>query len=298
MTLEQLRVFVAVAERLHVTDAAAALGLTQSAASASLRALETRLGAALFDRVGRRIELTEAGRVFLPQARAVLARAEEAEQALADLAGLRRGRVRLWASQTAGGYWLPPLVARFRLAHPGIAVSLLIGNTEEVAHAVTGGAADLGVVEGEVEDPVLVRIDVGADHLVAVAAPGLAVHDLASVAWVMRERGSGTRQVVEAALRAGGLDPSRLPVVLELPSNEAVRSAVEAGAGATLLSRLVVDAALAAGRLREVEGLRAERRFTALVHGDRRRSRAVGAFLDDVRLGLHPGSRQDGRPSR
>ena len=258
MTLEQLRVFVEVAGRLHVTAAAAALGMTQSAASASLRALEARLGAALFDRVGRRVELTEAGRVFLPEARAVLARAEAAEGTLADLAGLRRGRLRLWASQTVGGYWLPPLIARFRAAHPGVGITLEIGNTEEVARAVLAGVADLGVVEGEVGDALLVRVDVGSDRLVAVASPGLAVPALGRADWVMRERGSGTRQVVEGALRGHGIDPGGLAVVLELPSNEAVRSAVEAGAGVTVLSRLVVDGGLAAGRLRELEGLGVE----------------------------------------
>ena len=116
MTLEQLRVFVEVAERLHVTRAASVLNLTQSAASASLQALETRLGTALFDRVGRRIELTEAGRILLPEARAVLTKVSGAEQALAELDGLLRGRLRLWASQTIAGYWLPPFLYRFHTA--------------------------------------------------------------------------------------------------------------------------------------------------------------------------------------
>ncbi len=100
MTLDQLRVFVAVAEREHVTKAAKALNLTQSATSAAIAALEERHDVRLFDRVGRRIELTEAGRLFLPEARAVLARAEDAGIALAELAGLKRGRLRIVASQT------------------------------------------------------------------------------------------------------------------------------------------------------------------------------------------------------
>src|SRR6185312_15550431 len=144
MTLEQLRIFVAVAEREHVTQAARDLGLTQSATSAAFTALEARYATQLFNRVGRRIELTEAGRLFLVEARAVLARTADAETVLADLAGLRRGALAIAASQTVANYWLPPLLHRYRLACPGIAVSLAIGNTEMVAARVREGASDLG----------------------------------------------------------------------------------------------------------------------------------------------------------
>ena len=116
MTLEQLRVFVEVAERLHVTQAAAALNMTQPAASAAIHALETRLGTALFNRVGRRLELTEVGTVLLPEAKVVLAKVAQAEQSLTELEGLLRGRLRLWASQTIAGYWLPPFLYRFHVA--------------------------------------------------------------------------------------------------------------------------------------------------------------------------------------
>jgi DNA-binding transcriptional LysR family regulator len=293
MTFEQLRVFIAVAERLHVTQAAAALHMTQSAASAAVQALETGLGAKLFNRVGRHIELTETGRVFLPEARAVLKRLAEAEETLADLEGLERGRLALWASQTIAGYFLPGFIARFHEAHPNIELSLVIDNTAGVARAVAAGDADLGFVEGDVEDPLLVRVDVGADQLVLIVA---ANHPLAAKArmkpdemrglkWTLRERGSGTRQIFEDAMRAYGIDPDALDVTLELPSNEAVRSAVEAGSGATVISRLVAEAKLSAGRLAVLPLAFPERRFTALRHGDRSRSRAEAAFLDFVRAG-------------
>jgi DNA-binding transcriptional LysR family regulator len=293
MTLEQLRVFVAVAERLHVTRAAAALNMTQSSASAAIQALETSLDTKLFNRVGRHIELTEAGRVFLPEARAVLKRMAQAEQALAELEGLERGRLALWASQTTAGYFLPRFIARFHEKWPGIELSLTIDNTTGVARAVAGGEADLGFVEGDVDDPLLVRIDVGADTLVLVVA---ATHSLAGrramkpeelgrLKWTLRERGSGTRQIFEDAVRAYGVDPETLEVTLELPSNEAVRNAVEAGSGATVISLLVADAKLKAGALVTLPLAFPERRFTALRHGDRSRTRAESAFLDFVRGG-------------
>ena len=139
MTLEQLRIFAAVAERQHVTRAAEALNLAQSAASASIAALEAQYGTKLFHRVGRGIELTDAGQLFLSEARAVLARAEAAELALAELAGLKRGMLRVRASQTIASYWLPRYLVAFRRAHPGVDLHITAGNTAQVAAAVQGG---------------------------------------------------------------------------------------------------------------------------------------------------------------
>src|ERR1700760_3688972 len=132
MTLEQLRIFVAVAEHEHMTRAASVLHLTQSATSAAIAALEARHATRLFDRIGRNIRLTDAGRQFLIEARAVLARADAAETVLADLAGLKRGSLALAASQTVGNYWLPPLMHHFHARYPGIRLALTIGNTEQV----------------------------------------------------------------------------------------------------------------------------------------------------------------------
>lgn len=293
MTLEQLRVFIAVAERLHVTRAAAALGMTQSAASSAVRALETRVGAALFDRIGRRVELTEAGRLFLPEARAVLGRVARAERALDELNGLARGALRLHASQTIGGYWLPPVLHRFNTAHPGVTVSMAIGNTAEVARAVISGEADLGFVEGEVDDPLLARTPVARDRMALVVGAThpwagrerLDLAELAETRWVVRELGSGTRQLFEDAVRAYGHDPGALTIAWELPSNEAVRAAVEAGAGASVMSRLVAAVGLATGHLVELPLTFPEREFVALHHGDRRRSKAETALLAMIRSG-------------
>jgi DNA-binding transcriptional LysR family regulator len=293
MTLEQLRIFVVVAERLHMTQAAAVLNMAQSAVSAAIQALETSVGMRLFNRVGRRIELAAAGKVLLPEAKAVLRRVAQAEQALADLQGLLRGHLAIWASQTIAGYWLPRFVDRFHEAHAQVSVALMIGNTAQVARAVLEGDADLGFVEGDVDDPLLVPIEVGTDELVLVVGPhhpwatkkALVPGDLAATTWVLRERGSGTRQVFEDALRAYGLTADDLKVALELPSNEAVCSAVEAGRSATVISRLAVAARMTAGALVEMPLRFPERRFLALRHGDRHRSRAEAAFLELIKAG-------------
>ena len=226
MTLEQLRIFVAVAERQHVTRAAKALNLTQSAASAAVAALESRHGTRLFHRVGRGIELTEGGRLFLGEAKAVLARAEAAELALAELGGLKRGTLVVQASQTVADYWLPRHLVAFRRAFPEIDIRLAIGNTAEVARAIREGAAELGFVEGAVDDPALSSTRVARDQLELVVGPDhewakikrIDPGDLTRTEWVMREPGSGTRSAFEAALERFGLAVRLLTVAWARPS--------------------------------------------------------------------------------
>lgn len=286
MTLEQLRIFVAVAEQEHVTRAAQGLNLTQSATSAAVAALEERYATKLFDRIGRNIKLTDAGRLFLVEARAVLARASAAETVLVDLAGLKRGSLSLAASQTVGNYWLPTLIHRYQTRHPGISLDLTIGNTEQVADRVKDGVADLGFVEGEVDDPMLSIEPVAEDELAFVVGathPAAAIDAfkpdrLKSLAWVVREPGSGTRAIFEFALNGLGITPKDIGIALELPSNEAVRTAVEAGAGAALISRLVVAPSLKSGALIELRLAAPRRQFYMLRNKQRYATNAEREF--------------------
>jgi DNA-binding transcriptional LysR family regulator len=287
MTLEQLRIFVAVAERQHVTQAARALNLAQSAASHAIASLEARHDTKLFDRIGRRIELTEAGHVFLAEAKAVLARVEAAELALSEFAGLKRGTLSVQASQTIAGYWLPRHLVAFRRAYPQIRIGLSIGNTEQAAAAVANGSAEIGFVEGAVESDSFIMTPLARDQLIIVTAPEhpwasrtrLTPAMLMEADWVLREPGSGTRSVFENALADLGLDPGALRVQLELPSNEAVRAAVEAGFGATAISASVAAPSIEAGLLHHVNFRLPEREFYALRHRERYRSRAADALL-------------------
>lgn len=287
MTLDQLRVFVAVAECQHMTRAAKALHMAQSAASAAIAALESRHAVRLFHRVGRRIELTDTGTLFLSEARAVLARARSAELMLVETGGLLRGSLAVQASQTVGSYWLPRHIVAFRRLHPGIDLRLEVGNTAQVAGAVCTGLAELGFVEGLVADPSLDSAVVARDQLVLVVGdghpwvgqPALSRRDLAGADWVLRERGSGTRAALEAALERLGIASDALLRPLELPSNEAVRAAVEAGAGATVISASVAAPSLEAGLLHQVPLDLPTREFRVLFHRERHRSRAAEALL-------------------
>ena len=298
MTLDQLRIFVAVAERQHVTHAAEALNLAQSAASHAIASLEGRHQTKLFNRIGRHIELTDAGQAFLKEARAVLATVEAAELALIEFSNLKRGVLSVQASQTIANYWLPRHLAAFRSAYPQIEIRANIGNTAQVATAVENRETELGFVEAAIHSEQLTSTAVARDQIVVVAAPDhellkrepITPSDLMEVEWVLRERGSGTRSVFEASLMKFGLKAQALRVALELPSNEAVRSAAEAGLGAAVISASIAAPSLEAGLLQQIDFRLPEREFHVVTHRERHTSRAAQAFLK--MLNAAPGAKR------
>lgn len=286
MTLEQLRIFIAVASRGHLTQAAAALHLTPSAVSSAIQALERRHDVRLFHRVGRGIELSAEGRAFLDEAQRVLDAAAAAERALGEIGSGGRGTLAIAASQTSASHWLPPMLMLFRAAYPEVALSVREGNTRDVAEAVAAGRVELGVVEGDVDRDDLRATRVDEDRLVLVCAPAhplgarrdLTARDLATARWVLREPGSGTRSVFEAALRHLGVDPTALDIALELPSNEAICAAARAGTCLTAVSDLVARPHLEAGRLTALRLAFPIRHFAFLRHRERRPSKVAAAF--------------------
>jgi DNA-binding transcriptional LysR family regulator len=285
LTLEQLRIFVAVAERQHITRAAEALNLTQSAVSSAISALETRHGVTLFDRVGRSIILNETGRTFLAEAQGVLDRAKAAEGALDDLSGLMRGRLSIMASQTIASHYLPKYLVAYRAAYPQILIDVHSGNTDQVADGVESGQAELGLVEGRVDRPTLSSTLLAEDELVVVVAPGHPwassekTPDMRTTPWVVREPGSGTRAAFDVMIRSLGLDENAIDIAMVLPGNEAALGAVAAGLGATLISRNVAETYVAAGWLVVVKGPTRYRSFYVLRHKQRYRTKAAEALL-------------------
>ncbi len=186
----------------------------------------------------------------------MLARAEAAELVLADLSGMRRGTLALYASQTIASDWLPRHLVAFRRTYPEIALRLAVGNTTDAADAVRAGQAELGFVEGALDDPTLASTTIARDQLVLVVAPNHHFagrppsHPKTSPGRLGAARGwIGNPLGLRGGAHEAGLAPAQLRVTLELPSNEAVRAAVEAGGGATVLSETVVAAAIRAGTL-------------------------------------------------
>lgn len=292
MTFEQLTIFIAVAEREHVTRAAEVLHLTPSTVSAAIRKLEDTHGIELFNRVGRGLVLTSAGRNFLPEARETLARMRRAERMLADLGSLQAGSLTISASQTIASYWLPPVLMRFHETYPGIELSLSILNTAGVAKTIRQGEVEIGFVEGELDDPLIGRERLLDDAMNVVTAPEhpfadghpLGIRDLIEeTSWIMRESGSGTRSAFESALIASGQDLEDLRIALEMPSNEAVLSAVLAGKSASALSQVVVAPYLAQGGLVRANISLPKRAFFLLHHRERPLSRAAKTLADMCR---------------
>ncbi len=277
MTLEQLSIFIAVAEREHLTNGANAIGLSPSAASAAIKSLEAFYEIRLFDRVGRRIELTREGRALLAEARQTMAQVRNTEAVLSELGSLRTGSLDLAASQTIANYWLPPRLLRFQQRFGGISIRFEAANTDAVAAAVVDGRSELGFVEGNIDEPALSVSPIVHDRLVVVAAAGASVID-PDLRWIMRERGSGTRSVFEAAMAQAGFDPARLHIALVLPTNEAVLSAVRAGTCAAALSEMVVEPFVRSGELQVLPIDLPPRQFSILKHRERHLSAAARQF--------------------
>lgn len=151
MTLDQLRIFLAVVEHLHFTRAAESLYITQPAVSAAIQNLESEYGVKLFHRIGRHIEIAEAGKLLQVEAQKILDSVTLTERGLRELNNLQRGELKLGASLTIGNYWLPDKVSQFKRQYPGIFVNCTLGNAEEICEGTATGLFDLGLVTGEVK---------------------------------------------------------------------------------------------------------------------------------------------------
>ena len=201
---------MAVAAAGNMTRAAAQLHISQPAVSKRLSDLEDQLGSPLFDRLARGVRLTAAGAVLLPHAERILAMSEAAQKELLELAGMRRGSLSVGASTTIGSYLIPDLFGRFHREHPSVQLALEIANTAQIQAAVLDDRVDLGLSEGFVSSDALEVEVVAHDEMVVIVAPGhpllargtLQPKDLAGVQLLMREVGSGTRDVVEAQHRS------------------------------------------------------------------------------------------------
>ena len=251
-SLRQLEVFLATAHHENVTRAAGELAMSQSAASGSLKELEEQFDVQLFDRVGKRLQLSELGRQLRPQAETLLAQARAFEAALAGDDAM--GRLNIGATMTIGNYLAVNMIADFRKRYSGADVALNVANTESIAAGVAGFELDMGMIEGEFRHPELETLHWRDDELVAFAAPGhplanttaLSDRDLLSLPWIVRERGSGTRQTFDRAMH--GLLPD-LDITMELQHTEAIKRAVEAGLGVGCLSRISLSDAFRRGSL-------------------------------------------------
>jgi DNA-binding transcriptional LysR family regulator len=286
MNLNHLRVFASVAQYGSLTRAARDLRVSQPAISKQLSDLEIDLATRLVDRLPRGVRLTAAGELLYVHAQRILQAERAAEQDLRDLRGLGRGKLAVGASTTVGSYLVPSLFGELHRLHPGVQLELEIANTAAIQSAVLQNGLDLGLIEGFVASEMLDVETLSADELIAIVAPGhpalqrapLRAADLKDLPMLVREQGSGSRDVVEAALREREI---ALAPVMSLGSTEAIKNAVLHGLGVAIVSRLSVDYELQSRRLVELtfRDLRIRRDLYLVTLKGKRPSPAASAFI-------------------
>jgi LysR family transcriptional regulator, transcriptional activator of the cysJI operon len=289
MDTRQLAAFCAVVERKSFSQAAERLGVTQPAVSLQIRSLEQRLGRQLLDRSGRRVEPTEAGLRLYASAQRLLAAEEHLlEELEADDEGAVTGRLELGASTGPGGTVVPVLLCEFQESHPDVRVRLSVSDTQTVVEQVADRELELGIVgagrrhRGVTFEPFFrdeVVLACPAGH--AFAGKTISLDQLRHEPLIVMQEGAGVRQVIEDELRKVGSRLRDLDVHLELGLQESVRSAVLAGHGVTFISRLAIEADLAAGTIAtaRVQGLDPVREIFLARASGRSETRAARAFL-------------------
>ena len=292
MNLQYLRVFLKVAEHEHITHASEELILSQPAVTKTIQHLEQEVGLELIERHGRRIVLTHAGRVLQGYARRLFAFEREMEDALGALRDVDAGEITLAASTTTGVYLLPPIVARFHARYPQVSLRMSILNSSEIIEQTLDWNLDIGLVEGEAATlPGGLKVEVFAhDNLVLIVAPShrwskvpsLSPESLREGALLLREQGSGIREVIEHALSQHGVQVRPL---LTVPDNEAIKQMVMSGLGAAIVSALAVQRELVSGDLIRVpiDGLDLRPELSIVQRVDKQLSRAAQAFCSFIR---------------
>ncbi|MDI1299359.1 LysR family transcriptional regulator [Methylotenera sp.] len=284
-SLRQLEIFVAISRTESVSRAAEALSLSQSATSTSLSELERQFDLQLFDRVGKSLRINETGRQLLPRAVELLDRAKEIENLLQGHVGF--GHMRIGATLTVGNYLATILVARFLQEHPESRIQLKVHNTSTIVQQIANHELDLGLIEGDCNHPDIEVQPWIADELVVFSAPNhplakqrkVSLEQLLQEDWILREKGSGTRETFDRALHS---HHSKLKIRLELEHTEAIKRAVESGLGIGCISRLALKDAFRRGSLVPIStpNLNLSRFFYFLWHKQKYQTTGIREFLD------------------
>lgn len=288
-SLRQLEIFAAISRTENVSRASEELSLSQSATSTALAELERQFSLQLFDRVGKTLRINEAGQQLLPHAVELLDRAQEIENLLTGKIGF--GHMKLGATLTVGNYLGTILVTKFLQNHPESRVQLTVHNTRTILQQIANHELDLGLIEGDCRHPDIIVETWVADELVVFAAPGHALAQQRDISmrrllrepWILRELGSGTREVFDRAFRNYH---SRLNIRLELEHTEAIKRAVESGLGISCISRLALKDAFRRGSLVPLDtpGLDLGRYFHFVWHRQKYQTAGCANFSLSARI--------------
>jgi DNA-binding transcriptional LysR family regulator len=289
MDLWRLHIFCKVVELRSFSKAAGSVYLSQPTVSSHIKDLEDHFECKLIDRLGREVAPTKAGELLYGYAAKMIALKENAERALAEFQGKVRGHLTIGGSTIPGGYILPPLLGKFKQAYPDVTVTLIESDTAGIIQDTLEGRVELGIVGAKAREIQLVQEKVMDDEMYLIVPKGhkwaaaghVRLEKLIKEPFIMREPGSGTRKSIEQVLDKSGHWSGQLNVVAEMGSTEAVRQAIKAGVGVSILSECAVGDELAAGTLKKVgiNGISFQRAFYLIVHKHRTQSPLCHAFV-------------------
>ncbi len=288
MDLWRLHIFCKVVELRSFSKAGSSVYLSQPTVSSHIKDLEDHFECKLIDRLGREVAPTKAGELLYGYAAKMMALKENAERALAEFQGLVRGHLTIGGSTIPGGYILPPLLGKFKQAYPQVTVTLIESDTAGIIQDTMEGRVELGIVGAKAREIQLVQEKVMDDKMYLIVPKGhkwaaaghVKLEELIKEPFIMREPGSGTRKSIEQVLDKSGHWSGQLNVVAEMGSTEAVRQAIKAGVGVSILSECAVGDELAAGTLKKVgiNGISFQRAFYLIIHKHRTQSPLCHAF--------------------
>ncbi|MDX2257099.1 MAG: LysR family transcriptional regulator [Pseudanabaenaceae cyanobacterium bins.39] len=294
-TLDQLRILKAIAAEGSFKRAADSLYVSQPAVSLQVQHLERQLDVPLFDRGGRRAQLTEAGQLLLSYGDRILSLCQETCRAIDDLQNLNGGTLIIGASQTTGTYLMPQMIGLFRKKYPEVSVQLHVHSTRRTAWSVAHGQLDLAIIGGEVPADLLDSLEITpyAEDELALILPtsheiphgsSLSIEDLYKLQFITLDSQSTIRKAIDRVLLDSGVDPRQLSIAMELNSIEAIKNAVQAGLGAAFLSVTAIEKELQMGALQQVriDGVVIKRMLLQIRNPNRYRSKATEAFCNEV----------------
>ena len=290
----KLRVFCAVAETKSFSKASELIHLTQPAVSLQIQAMEELYETRLFDRSGNSINLTPAGEILYKRAKEILALYAEAQQNISEITGAIKGSLSIGASSTIGNYLLPHIIAAFKKKVPQVNISLVVSNTKTITERLNAGEIDIALVEGDVSKQRFSVETLISDELVVIMSPahpwaerrGLSAIELTKEPLILREEGSGTRQIILKHLDEHGIKLDQLKIALVLGSTEAIKGAVEEGLGVSIMSGWAVRKWLKQGLLKAAtfKDLKFHRNFTIISPKRNYSTHTAKEFLNFLRV--------------
>jgi len=286
MTLRKLQIFYCVAEKLNMTTVSKEMYISQPAISQMIKEMEEELGVKLFNRLGKRLYLTDEGELFKTYSRRMMNLYQEFEEVLDEKKDLKKGKLKLGASSTIGIYVMPQLIKEFIRDYPEIDISLKIGNTEDIANMILKNDIDLAFVEAEVDMNEIKSEEIWKDELIIITHPEhkwgkhleIDESELKSEKFILREEGSGTRKVFEAAMKNNHI---KYQESFTLGNTEAIKEIIMTGLGISCLSKLTVKKELDEGKLKgyKLKNFEIDREFNLIHHKDKHFSPLMKEFI-------------------